>query len=148
MTRQEEPESRSAGKKAEVAVMFGFDQLKSWVLPKRTPCAGAMYCVGMTVGNTDICVGMTVGNTDISPMIDAGSYPPKCSSAAFSLAKKEKARTGSRLLPGCTGGTWSMEPPVSTKSSGSGCGREPKLPGIGVPKPKMPLTPSKSGELQ
>ena len=137
MTRQEEPESRSAGKKAEVAVMFGFDQLKSWVLPKRTPCAGAMYCVGMTVGNTDI-----------SPTIDAGSYPPNCSSAAFSLAKKENARTGSRLLPGCKGGTWSMKPPVSTKSSGSGCGREPKLPGVGVPKPKMPLTPSKSGELQ
>lgn len=62
MTRQEEPESKSAGKKAEVAVMLGSDQLKSCVLPKRTPCAGAMYWVGMTVGKTDS-----------SPMIEAGS---------------------------------------------------------------------------
>ncbi len=38
MTRQDEPESKSAGKKPPFAAdMLGLDQRKSWVEPKRTP---------------------------------------------------------------------------------------------------------------
>lgn len=51
---QDEPLSRSAGKKAVAEVMLVLDHRNSSVLPKRTPWAGAMYCVGITVGNTDM----------------------------------------------------------------------------------------------
>ena len=44
MTRHDDPESKSAGKKPPLAaVTLGLDHRNSCVLPKRTPWAGAMY---------------------------------------------------------------------------------------------------------
>mmetsp|Transcript_11288 Transcript_11288/g.26270 ORF Transcript_11288/g.26270 Transcript_11288/m.26270 type:complete len:250 (-) Transcript_11288:451-1200(-) len=67
-----------------------------------------------------------------------GSYPPSCTSAAVSVEKKENLR-------------WRLAALVSLFSSSviaksTGVGRS--LPSLGRPKPRMPSTPLKSGELQ
>jgi hypothetical protein len=82
MTRHDDPESKSAGKKPPLAaVTLGLDQRNSCVLPKRTPWAGAMYlqkCYNFELGDKvlHICIGGSAGvRTELA---SRWGTPPSC----------------------------------------------------------------------
>mmetsp|Transcript_64161 Transcript_64161/g.157841 ORF Transcript_64161/g.157841 Transcript_64161/m.157841 type:complete len:230 (-) Transcript_64161:492-1181(-) len=130
ITRQEVPESMIEGAPyffCESSLNCSSSTALSWSCPNVSDEAPTMKSSALRAGVYHM----------VSAAV-AGSYPPSCTSAASSVEKKENFRLrAAAFVMGLAGS-------VIANRIGVGISD----PGRGSPKPRMPSTPLKSGELQ